>query len=63
MEKKLYRATVDRKILGVCAGIAHYLDVDPNVVRLVTVVLVFAAGLSLWVYLIAALLMPETPDF
>lgn len=63
MEKKLYRATIDRKILGVCAGIAHYFDVDPNVVRLVTVVLVFAAGLSLWVYLIAALLMPETPAF
>ena len=30
MEKKLYRATQDRRILGVCGGIAQYLNVDPT---------------------------------
>jgi phage shock protein C len=61
--KKLYRASIDKKICGVCGGIAHYFGIDSTLVRLITVVLVFAAGLSLWVYIIAALIMTESPDF
>lgn len=63
MEKKLYRASIDKKIFGVCGGIAHYFGIDSTVVRLITVILVFAFGLSLWVYLIAALIMTETPEY
>ena len=62
-EKKLYRASIDKKICGVCGGIAHYFGVDSTLVRLIAVVLIFAGGLSLWVYIIAALIMTETPDF
>lgn len=62
MEKKLYRASIDKKIFGVCGGIAHYFGVDSTLVRLITVVLFFATGLSLWVYIIAALIMTESPD-
>lgn len=59
-EKKLYRASIDKKI---CGGIAHYFGVDSTLVRLIAVVLFFAGGLSLWVYIIAALIMTETPDY
>lgn len=62
-EKKLYRASIDKKICGVCGGIAHYFGVDSTLVRLITVVLFFAGGLSLWVYIIAGLIMTETPDY
>lgn len=62
-QKKLYRASIDRKFLGVCGGIAHYFGVDSTLVRLIAVVLFFAGGLSFWVYLIAALIMTETPDY
>ena len=62
-QKKLYRASIDRKFLGVCGGIAHYFGVDSTLVRLIAVVLFFAGGLSLWVYLIAALIMTETSDY
>ena len=62
-EKKLYRASIDKKICGVCGGIAHYFGVDSTLVRLIAVVLFFAGGLSLWVYNIAALIMTETPDY
>ena len=55
-EKKLYRASIDKKICGVCGGIAHYFGVDSTLVRLIAVVLFFAGGLSLWVYIIAALI-------
>lgn len=59
--KQLCRAVNNRKIFGVCGGIADYFGVDPTLVRLITVILVFAFGLSIWVYLIAALIMPENP--
>ena len=58
--RKLCRASIDKKIFGVCGGIAHYFGIDSTLVRLITVILVFAAGLSAWVYVIAALIMSET---
>lgn len=45
---------------GVCAGLADYLDMDVNLVRVLTVgitIVTFSAGL--WVYLIAWLVVPE----
>ena len=61
--KKLCRASVDKKLFGVCGGIAHYFNLDSNLVRLIAVILVFACGLSVWVYIIAALIMPETDAY
>ncbi|MBD5133926.1 MAG: PspC domain-containing protein [Clostridiales bacterium] len=58
--KRLYRTEGPDAILcGVCGGIARFFNVDPTVVRLATVLLVAFAGLSLWVYIIAALVMPK----
>ena len=58
--KRLYRTEgPDAVICGVCGGIARYFDVDPTIVRVATVLLVWFAGLSLWVYIIAALIMPK----
>ena len=34
--KRLCRASIDKKICGVCGGIAHYFDVDSNLIRLIT---------------------------
>ena len=61
--QRLCRASVDKKICGVCGGIAHYFGIDSTLVRLITTVLFFAGGLSLWVDIIAALIMTESPDF
>lgn len=58
--KKLCRTVgSEARLLGVCGGLAKYFEIDPTVVRLIVVLLFFAAGLSLWVYLIAALIMPK----
>ena len=58
--KRLYRTEgPDAMICGVCGGIARYFDVDPTLVRVATVLLVWFAGLSLWVYINAALIMPK----
>lgn len=61
--KRLCRAAFDKKICGVCGGIAHYFNIDATLVRLITVLLTVFAGLSIWVYVIAAILMPETNEF
>ncbi len=46
-------------ICGVCAGIAEYFDMDVSLVRLITLCLIAFAGLSVWVYIIAAIVLPE----
>jgi len=62
MAKKLYRSKKDRWVAGVCGGLAEYLDIDPIIIRLVTLMLVLTAGGGLLVYIIAWLIVPEEPD-
>jgi phage shock protein C len=61
--KRLYRLRNDKKIAGVCAGIAEYFDVDPTIVRLITVVLALITGIFPFIigYLIAWWIVPEKP--
>ena len=44
MNKKLYKIEEGKKLCGVCGGIAEYFDVDPTIIRLLWVFLVFCAG-------------------
>ena len=61
--KRLYRTEgPDAKILGVCGGIGEYFAVDPTLVRLIVAALALAGGLSIWVYLIAGLILPKKSD-
>ena len=59
MKKKLYRSRENKMIAGVCGGIAEYLDVDPTIVRLVWVLMVFGVGFGVLAYIIAWVIMPE----
>ena len=60
--KKLYKSRTDRKICGVCGGVAEYLNVDSTVIRLLTVLFaIFGAGLL--VYIAAAFIMPDSLEF
>ena len=59
MEKKLRRSN-EKMIAGVCAGLAHYFDLDPTVIRIVYVLLsIFTAFAGVLVYLILWLIMPK----
>lgn len=49
----------DRKICGVCGGIAEYLGIDPTIVRLVWTLATLFVGTGVLAYIIAALIMPE----
>ncbi len=60
MEKKLYKNTKDKKLCGVCSGIAEYINLDPTVVRLLWVLFCFV-GAGVLVYIVAAIIMPDRP--
>ena len=57
--KKLYRSKTDKKIFGVCGGLAEYFDVDVTVIRILFLVGLLIVGGGLLAYLICALVMPE----
>ncbi|MBO4342167.1 MAG: PspC domain-containing protein [Clostridia bacterium] len=57
--KKLTKSSVDRKIFGVCGGLAEYFGVDSTWVRLAVVLFTLAGGSGVIAYLIAALIIPE----
>lgn len=59
--KRLYRKRTDRMLAGVCAGLADYLNIDPTIVRIIFIVLVFAGLGGVLVYLILWLITPEEP--
>ena len=60
--KKLTRSIQDKKIAGVCGGLADYLDMDATLVRLVWVMLAIFVGWGVIGYIIAWIVLPEHPD-
>lgn len=56
-ERRLVKG--EKKIFGVCSGIANYFDCDPTIVRILFLVLLLGYGAGLWLYLIAAIVMPN----
>ena len=60
--KKLYRSRTDRWIAGVCGGIGEYLEIDPNIIRviwaIVTAITGFLPGIA--VYILLWIILPES---
>lgn len=63
MIKKLYLSRTDRKICGVCGGIAETFGWDSTIVRLVVVFLALATAVfpAIITYIVACLIIPERP--
>jgi len=59
MEKRLTRDVNNKKIAGVCAGIANYFNLDPTLVRVIWILFVCVGGAGVLAYLIAWAVMPE----
>ena len=56
--KKLYRKNEGKILLGVCAGLADYIALDPTVVRLLWVLFTCVGGSGILAYIICAIIMP-----
>ena len=63
MKKQLMRSSHDKKIAGVCAGVAHYLDMDPTIVRVIWGVLAFCYGAGIVAYIILWIIAPVATDY
>lgn len=62
--RRLYRLAYDKKIAGVCAGLAKYMDVDVTLVRILVVAGFFVtAGMVLLAYIAAWIIMPVERGF
>lgn len=59
MAKRLTRVEDGKMLCGVCTGIGKYLNLDPNVVRLIFVIICALGGSGVLIYLIAAILLPK----
>lgn len=57
--KRLMRSTTDRRIAGVCGGLAKYLNIDPTVVRIIFLVALLCGSVGFWAYLIVWIAAPE----
>ena len=57
MAKKLVKG--EKKLFGVCSGLANYLDLDPTIVRVGFVLAVILGGVGVLVYIVLAIAMPE----
>lgn len=60
--KRLTRSKSDRRIAGVCGGIASYLGVDPTVIRIIFLVALIFGSFGFWAYLIVWIAAPEEPQ-
>ena len=63
MKKQLMRSGRDKKIAGVCAGVAHYFDMDPTIVRVIWGVLAFGYGAGIVAYSILWIIAPVASDY
>ena len=57
------RSGRDKKIAGVCAGVAYYLDIDPTIVRVIWGVLAFCYGAGIVAYIILWIIAPVASDY
>ena len=59
MNKKLQLSATDKKIAGVCGGIAEYFNIDSLIVRIIFIALALGGSLGIWIYLLVWLLAPK----
>ena len=62
--KRLYLSSTDKKIAGVCGGVAEYFEVDSTLIRLAWIVLTVITAIipGIIAYIIAAIVIPQRPD-
>ena len=57
--KKLVRDIKNKKLAGVCAGVANYFGLDVTLVRIIWLVLALMGSLGVWAYLILLIVLPK----
>ena len=63
MTERLYRSGIDKKLGGVCGGLAEYFDVDSTLIRLLVLMSFFLGGIGFPIYIIAWVIIPMNPAY
>lgn len=58
-QKRFYLSSTDKKVAGVCGGIAEYFNIDPLLVRIGFLLLILGYGCGLLLYILLWLLAPK----
>ena len=63
MTKRLYKSNTNKVISGVCGGLGEYFNIDPSIIRIIWVIIVFltAIGGGIIAYIACAVLIPNAP--
>lgn len=59
--RQIFRSRSNRSIAGICGGLAYHFGCDVTLLRLITLFLILFGGLSIWVYIILWIIIPEEP--
>lgn len=60
--KRIYKDRANKKICGVCAGVADYLGVDPTLIRVIWGVISLCYGIGILAYLLCAFIFPDKSE-
>lgn len=63
MKKRLYKDHRNKKLCGVCSGIAKFFDLDPTVIRLAWILFSALGGSGVLAYIICAIVIPDEPGY
>ena len=63
MSKRLYKSNREKLVSGVCGGIAEYFNIDPTLVRIAWILFCAAGGSGFLAYVIAAIIIPNNPEY
>ena len=63
MKKRLYKDHSNKKLCGVCSGIAKFFDLDSTVIRLAWILFSALGGSGVLAYIICAIVMPDEPGY
>ncbi len=61
--KRLMRSSHDKKIAGVCGGLAEYFEIDPTIIRVVWLLAIFLGGTGFLAYIILWIVLPVAPAY
>lgn len=62
MSSRLYRSRTDRKITGLCGGLADWMNMDANVLRVLVIIITFVlGGAPILIYILASIVIPKDP--
>lgn len=62
MSKRIYKIRGQKKLCGVCAGVADYFDLDPTLVRVLWAAISLGYGVGVIAYILCAVIFPDKSE-